>query len=110
MDAQTHLKDLCGFLRRRATQDRGVREGVISEYWTGAADHIEMMFAREAALRAEVESLTKQRDALRTVAVDCFAHLGKEIERKTLNQSADDGTQALSARLARVLDAVAVVS
>ena len=40
----------------------------------------------------------------------CHAHLGKEIERKTLNESAADGTQALSAEVAALLDAVAAPS
>lgn len=37
----------------------------------------------------------------------CAGHLGKEIERKTLNESAADGTQALSREVAALLDAVA---
>jgi len=42
---------------------------------------------------------------MRAVLVKCFAHLGKQIEAKTLNESAADGTQSLSAEIARVLDA-----
>jgi hypothetical protein len=34
----------------------------------------------------------------------CFHHLGKEIERKTLNESANDGTQKLSLEIATFLD------
>lgn len=71
MDAQTHLKDLCGFLRRRSELSHVEREGVIPEYWTGAANHIEMMFAREVALRAEVESLTSLLKQMLDVAENC---------------------------------------
>lgn len=34
----------------------------------------------------------------------CFQHLGGEIHRKTLNESASDGTQALSRKVAEVMD------
>lgn len=36
----------------------------------------------------------------------CFWHLGEEIKRKHLNESASDGTQALSKEIALVLDRV----
>ncbi len=48
----------------------------------------------------------ENREAVQAALEKCFLHLGNEIERKTLNDSAADGTQALSAEVARVLDAV----
>ena len=51
-----------------------------------------------------------QRDRLRDALKKCFAHLGKEIERKTLNESAADGTQTLSREVAEALDAIAAPS
>lgn len=47
---------------------------------------------------------------MRVMLEKCFAHLGAEIERKTLNESAADGTQALSREVAALLDAVAAPS
>lgn len=43
-------------------------------------------------------------DQLCDVLEKCFWHLGEEIKRKSLNESARDGTQALSVAAAKVLD------
>lgn len=37
----------------------------------------------------------------------CFSHLGKEIQKKSLNESAFDGTQKLSREVATLLDSLA---
>lgn len=46
-----------------------------------------------------------ERDKMRETLKKCFAHLGKEIQRKSLNESSADGTQALSREVAEILDA-----
>jgi hypothetical protein len=45
-----------------------------------------------------------QRDKMRDTLKKCFAHLGKEIQRKSLNESSADGTQALALEVANILD------
>jgi len=56
---------------------------------------------------AEAELAVAQADKIadmRATLEKCFRHLIVEIERKTLNESAADGTQALSLEVAKILD------
>lgn len=48
-----------------------------------------------------------QRDKMRDTLKKCFAHLGKEIYLKSINESAADGTQALSREVSEILDETA---
>lgn len=52
-----------------------------------------------------IEMLNARATLSRTMLVRCHEHLGAEIGRKTLNESAADGTQALSFAVAALLDA-----
>lgn len=56
----------------------------------------------ESALTAEREKTSVLREELEK----CFWHLGKEITRMSLNESAQTGTQQLSQEVAKVLDGV----
>lgn len=49
--------------------------------------------------------LRAERELTRAMLVRCHEHLGAEIARKVLNESAEDGTQALSKAVAALLDA-----
>ncbi len=59
---------------------------------------------REHWASREIEWLAGKRNVLRTSLIKCFVHLGNEISRMTLNESAANGTQALSAEIAEILD------
>jgi hypothetical protein len=48
--------------------------------------------------------LERENAALRAGLKKCHRHLSSEIQRKTLNESAADGTQSLSAEVSRILD------
>lgn len=67
---------------------------------TGDDSHAWGVVASEADAR-----LLQSAPALAAALQKCFLHLGEEIQRKTLNESAKDGTQALSKEVAKLLDA-----
>lgn len=54
-----------------------------------------------------IAELERKNHRMRASLEKCFEHLGAEIERKTLNESAADGTQVLSHELAALLDTLA---
>ena len=60
------------------------------------------MYARRAA---DIEATLGQVRNVIAALEKCFWHLGDEIKRKTINESAADGTQALSREVGRILDA-----
>ncbi len=46
----------------------------------------------------------EHREDVVAILKECFQHLGGEIKRKSLSESATDGTQALSLAIAKLLD------
>lgn len=53
---------------------------------------------------SRISQMQADNERLRTTLIKCFRHLGADIQRKHLNESAKDGTQALSSEIAKLLD------
>jgi len=65
---------------------------------------IETMGKDQALIRELMLEVDRARAPLRDLLMECFDHLRGEIARKTLNESARDGTQTLSRKIAEALD------
>jgi hypothetical protein len=80
------------------------------------ADHIKAgygndgVFAANYQFAVEAHRRIRKLIEMRALLEKCAHHLFAEIERKTLNESAADGTQALSREVSALLDATAAPS
>jgi hypothetical protein len=54
--------------------------------------------------RRECDSLKQENERMREALMKCFTHLGNEIIRTPLNESAENGTQRLAREVSNLLD------
>lgn len=65
----------------------------LEKVWNSIAEQNKQLSQLRTAYKQSLVALNK-----------CFTHLGHEIQKKSLNESASDGTQRLSREVAELLD------